>query len=287
MIKDLFKYVSNIPTTLLKKDSIKGEIDDIYSNIRINLEPSIISLLDISKKKDVKLSDIAFFKGTEIDKNYKTVNNLLKVITVLNSSILNNRSQLDLYVKDMPNTISTKGITTNQALSLNVIDNLRFYTELTGDVIIFISEHYNKVTDSVFASVVSKQKRTLLYDYHRIIVNYSSFNDVLVDLNDMVITNNDMVESVLSDTKVNVVGRLDQTVKGFVGNPIYAIRLWNADREIKAIKLLESKKEYVELLLAELEISNANQYDPELDEAIANAKEVINQYEIKIEKLTK
>ena len=287
MIKDLFKYVSNIPTTLLKKDSIKGEIDDIYSNIRINLEPSIISLLDISKKKDVKLSDIAFFKGTEIDKNYKTVNNLLKVITVLNSSILNNRSQLDLYVKDMPNTISTKGITTNQALSLNVIDNLRFYTELTGDIIIFISEHYNKVTDSVFASVVSKQKRTLLYDYHRIIVNYSSFNDVLVDLNDMVITNNDMVESVLSDTKVNVVGRLDQTVKGFTGSAIFALRLWNADREIKAIKLLQSKKEYVELLLAELEISNANQYDPELDEAIANAKEVINQYEIKIEKLTK
>lgn len=287
MIGNLFKYVSNLPTKLIKKDSLSNEIDDIYSNIRLNLRPSIDDLVRIVSKRDIELSKIEFFNGTNLQKEYRTASRLLKAINALVDGVLANRDALDSYTKNIPNNVSTKGITTNQALVLNVVDNLRFFIEFTGDILIYIVEYVTRVEDSVFAAKVTREKRNLLYDYHNIITNYTTFKEVLVDLGDMVITDTNVVESVLSDTQVNVVGRTDQLTKGFIGNPIYHIRIWNADREIRNIKTLESKKEYTELLLAELEIKQANQYDPELDSAIEKTKDLINEYEIRIEKLSK
>lgn len=287
MIGNLFKYVGNLPTKLLKKDSLKDEIDDIYSNVRISVRPGLNSLSSIVSKRDIRLSDVPFFKGTELEKEFKTASKLIKSMNMVIDGMLANRDDIDAYIKNIPASISTKGITTNQALVLNVVDNLRFFTEFSGDVLIYLVENITGTKESVFADKVTKQKRNLLYDYYNIITNYISFNEILVDLSDMVITNNDVVESMLSDTKVNVVGRSDQVTRGFLGNPIYHIRIWNADREIRAIKTLEAKKEYTELLLAELEIRQANQYDPEIDMAIEKTKDLINEYEIKIEKLSK
>ena len=284
MIKNLIKFVNGLPQQLLKKDDMVDEIDDIYSNIRLNIKPMTELVIGLAKKhKSIRLAEIPFLAKTNIDVEYKDTLKLVIKINSVIDGILSGRDDLEGYIAEMPKQISTNGITTNQALSLNVLDNLRFFIELTGDILIAIVEHYNNVKEPVFTEKIARAKKNLLYDYYNIITDYASFKSVLVDLDNMVITNNNtaIVENVLSDRQVNVVSR------GFVGNPIYHFRIWLVNRDIAKIKVLEKKKEYVELLLAELELKQSNQYDASLDESIENAKALINEYEDKIEKLSK
>ncbi len=288
MVGTLLRFASLLPTKWVKKDSLEDEIDSIYSDIRNNLKPMIGLVIDVSRKKNTKLSEIPFLDKTSLAADYKDVSKLVIKVNSIVDGILANRDVLDSYIESMPSQISTNSITTNQALSLNVVDNLRFFSEMSGDILLFIVEHYNNTSDSAFTEKITRLKKDLLYDYYNILNNYNSFESILVDLDNMVINNNhDMVESILSDKKVNVVGRTDRVVKGFVGNPIYHFRIWLVNRDIANIKVLEKKREYVELLLAELELKQSKQYDPALEESIENAKALINDYENKIEKLSK
>lgn len=288
MIKNLLMYVTSLPSKLVKRNDLENEIDDIYSNIRVNIKPMMDLVIDLSRKKNIKLNEISFLDKTSLSADFKDVSKLVIKINSVLDGILANRDDLEDYVSKIPNTISTAGITTNQALSINVIDNLRFFIEMTGDILLFIAEQYNGTDDSAFTVKITRLKKNLLYDYYNILTGYSNFKTVIVDLDNMVINNNnDMVESVLSEKDVNVVGRTEHLVKGFVGNPIYHIRIWLVNRDIANIKVLEKKKEYVELLLAELELKQSNQYDATIESSIENAKALINEYEDKIEKLSK
>ncbi len=288
MIKNLLMYVTSLPSKLVKRNDLENEIDDIYSNIRVNIKPMMDLVIDLSRKKNIKLNEISFLDKTSLSADFKDVSKLVIKINSVLDGILANRDALEDYVSKIPNTISTAGITTNQALSINVIDNLRFFIEMTGDILLFIAEQYNGTDDSAFTVKITRLKKNLLYDYYNILTGYSNFKTVIVDLDNMVINNNDdMVESVLSEKDVNVVGRTEHLVKGFVGNPIYHIRIWLVNRDIANIKVLEKKKEYVELLLAELELKQSNQYDATIESSIENAKALINEYEDKIEKLSK
>lgn len=288
MIKNLLMYVTSLPSKLVKRNDLENEIDDIYSNIRVNIKPMMDLVIDLSRKKNIKLSEISFLDKTSLAADFKDVSKLVIKINSVLDGILANRDDLEDYVSKIPNTISTAGITTNQALSINVIDNLRFFIEMTGDILLYIAEQYNGTDDSAFTVKITRLKKNLLYDYYNILTGYSNFKTVIVDLDNMVINNNnDMVESVLSEKDVNVVGRTEHLVKGFVGNPIYHIRIWLVNRDIANIKVLEKKKEYVELLLAELELKQSNQYDATIETSIENAKALINEYEDKIEKLSK
>lgn len=288
MIKNLLMYVASLPSKLVKRNDLDNEIDDIYSNIRVNIKPMIDLILDLAKKKNIKLSEISFLDKTSLSADFKDVSKLVIKINSVLDGILANRDDLEDYVSKIPNQISTTGITTNQALSINVIDNLRFFIEMTGDILLYIAEQYNGTEDSAFTVKITRLKKNLLYDYYSILTGYSNFKTVIVDLDNMVINNNDaMIESVLSDKDVNVVGRTEHLVKGFIGNPIYHIRIWLVNRDISNIKTLEKKKEYVELLLAELELKQSNQYDATIEASIENAKALINEYEDKIEKLSK
>lgn len=288
MLKNLLMYVTSLPAKLVKRNDLENEIDDIYSNIRVNIKPMIDLLIDLSRKKNIKLSEISFLDKTSLAADFKDVSKLVIKINSLLDGMLANRDDLEDYVSKIPNSISTSGLTTNQALSINVIDNLRFFIEMTGDILLYIAEQYNGTDDSAFTVKITRLKKNLLYDYYNILTGYSNFKTVIVDLDNMVINNNnDMIESVLSDKDVNVVGRTEHLVKGFVGNPIYHIRIWLVNRDIANIKVLEKKKEYVELLLAELELKQSNQYDATIESSIENAKALINEYEDKIEKLSK
>ena len=288
MIKNLLMYVTSLPSKLVKRNDLENEIDDIYSNIRVNIKPMMDLVIDLSRKKNIKLNEISFLDKTSLSADFKDVSKLVIKINSVLDGILANRDDLEDYVSKIPNTISTAGITTNQALSINVIDNLRFFIEMTGDILLFIAEQYNGTDDSAFTVKITRLKKNLLYDYYNILIGYSNFKTVIVDLDNMVINNNnDMLESVLSEKDVNVVGRTEHLVKGFIGNPIYHIRIWLVNRDIANIKVLEKKKEYVELLLAELELKQSNQYDATIESSIENAKALINEYEDKIEKLSK
>ena len=288
MIKNLLMYVTSLPSKLVKRNDLENEIDDIYSNIRVNIKPMVDLLIDLSRKKNIKLNEISFLDKTSLAGDFKDVSKLVIKINSVLDGMLANRDDLEDYISKIPNSISTTGLTTNQALSINVIDNLRFFIEMTGDILLYIAEQYNGTDDSAFTVKITRLKKNLLYDYYNILTGYSNFKTVIVDLDNMVINNNnDMIESVLSEKDVNVVGRTEHLVKGFVGNPIYHIRIWLVNRDISTIKVLEKKKEYVELLLAELELKQSNQYDATIESSIENAKALINEYEDKIEKLSK
>lgn len=280
MISKLIQYVEGLPSKMFKSDAVDDAISMVYSDIRINLKPIVVTVGGLVKNNDVALSAIDFIRGSDVDREFRSVSRLVKQIGVVISVLENNKEDISDSISNMPKMLTTTGLTTNQALSINVIDNIRFFVNYTVDLLMMVIEHLNSVKESVYSLPIIRDKKKSLYDYYTILVKYADFSTVLVDLDNLVINKQTkMVETILSDRKVNVINR------GFVGSPIYHIQLWMVDNDIRNIKILEKKKEYVELLLAELELKHSNSYDSEVETQIITAKEMINEYEDKIEKL--
>lgn len=280
MISKLIQYVEGLPSKMFKSDAVDDAISMVYSDIRINLKPIVVTVVGLVKNNDVALSAIDFIRGSDVDREFRSVSRLVKQIGVVISVLENNKEDISDSISNMPKMLTTTGLTTNQALSINVIDNIRFFVNYTVDLLMMVIEHLNSVKESVYSLPIIRDKKKSLYDYYTILVKYADFSTVLVDLDNLVINKQTkMVETILSDRKVNVINR------GFVGSPIYHIQLWMVDNDIRNIKILEKKKEYVELLLAELELKKSNSYDSEVETQIITAKEMINEYEDKIEKL--
>lgn len=284
MIGNLFKFIGSIPIKLIKKSSVVDELDVTYSNLRLNVKPVLESVRsEMAKKSDILLSTIPFFKGSILDTEYKKVSVLLAVISNVIAELENKRKNIDALFKDVPTTMSTKAMTTNQALLLNINDNITMFSEMSSDIILIIAEKYNE-SESVYADGILEQKKALLYDYYNILKTYQDMNSSVMDLGNMVITNTQAVATILADSKITIPDKIVDT-KGFVGNIIYHSGLFFVDFKKDWMKRTIRSKEYTELLLADYELKQATQYDPKLETLIENAKDRINEYEVKIEKL--
>lgn len=287
MIGNLFKFIGSIPKKILKRTSIISELDLLYSNIRLNISPVLETLrFNINKKingyDDMKLSSISFFRGSQIEKDYKTVSVLLTVIHNVIFELNENKKKIEALIKDVPNTMSTEAMTTNQSLMLNIIDNIKVFTEMSSDIIMIVTERYSE-SEPVFSQAVLEQKKDILYDYYNILTAYRDIKKSIVDLDNIVITNDQAVATILADKKIVIPDRITEG-KGFVGNPWYHLGLFIKDFGFYNYNRTIKNKEYVELLLAEYELKQQNQYDPKLETLIENAKDIINEYELKIEK---
>lgn len=281
MLKDLLNFASNLPAKIIKKRTVSEEIDMIYSNIRINIEPMMMSVARANEKLNLKFSNIEFFKGTMMDKELKDVNTLLKKLTLLNKELLENRSKIESYMKVIPESMSTRGMTTNQALAVNFLDNLSWFIDSIGDYLVIIMEHVTKSKDSVFVPKIKQAKRLSIVDSVTILLSYNNIKNTLVDLDNVLLNSPHILEAVVGDKPdVKIVNR-------FIGNPIVFLRIWWVDVEINKIRKLESDREYVELLLAEWELSNTDSFNPELEAKILKAKDEISIIDKKIEKLRK
>lgn len=284
MLGKLFTYIASLPQKLFKKESVDDALSLMYSDIRQNIKPMLDTLIEVTNygTANDKLSDLDFFKGTDIEKEFKTIGKLLKAITFVIAELEKNHAKLSDLTKDLPTSISTSGLTTDQALLFNIMDNIKFFTDYTADVIVVLFEYVDESGQVAYGEPVLRDKKKSSYDYYNILIKYNNFDNILVELDNLVVAGNEkMLESVLADKKIDVVA------SNFIGSPIYHVRLWLVDKDIEKIKLIEKKKEYVELLVMEIELKQANTYDPELAEQLENAKGMINEYEDKIEKLVK
>ena len=284
MLGKLFTYIASLPKKLFKKESVDDALSLMYSDIRQNIKPMLDTLVKVTNSGTAnnKLSDLEFFKGTDIEKEFKTIGKLLKAITFVIAELEKNHAKLSDLTKDLPVSISTSGLTTDQALLFNIMDNIKFFTDYTADVIVVLFEYVDESGQVAYGEPVLRGKKKSSYDYYNILIKYNNFENILVELDNLVVAGNEkMLESVLADKKIDVVA------SNFIGSPIYHVRLWLVDKDIEKIKLIEKKKEYIELLVMEIELKQANTYDPELSEQLENAKGMINEYEDKIEKLVK
>lgn len=284
MIGNLFKFIGGLPSKTIKKADIEMELEGCLNNIRLNILPLLTSIREkMVPTNNIKLSDISFFRSSIIEKEYVTVSGVLIAINNVANQLEDKKKDIMGLLKNIPNTLSTKAMTTDQALLLNVLDNIKLYVEMSSDILVLISEKYND-QESVFAPAVLKTKKELLYDYYNVLNSYSDMKNTITDLGNIVITNSQAVETMLADSKINIPNRMTIT-KGFIGNPWYHLSILFVNYNKGQISKTLKNKEYVELLLAEFEIARANQYDPKLDKLIENSKNEINAYELKLEKL--
>lgn len=284
MLGKLFTYIASLPQKLFKKESVDDALSLMYSDIRQNIKPMLDTLVEVTNSGTAnnKLSDLEFFKGTDIEKEFKTIGKLLKAITFVIAELEKNHGKLSDLTRDLPVSLSTTGLTTNQALLFNIMDNIKFFVDYTADVIVVLFEYVDESGQVAYGEPVLRDKKKSSYDYYNILVKYNNFDNILVELDNLVVAGNEkMLESVLADKKIDVVA------SNFIGSPIYHVRLWLVDKDIEKIKLIEKKKEYIELLVMEIELKQSKTYDPELAEQLENAKGIINEYEDKIEKLVK
>lgn len=279
MIKELVEYTKKLPASLIKKSSVEDEVDSILSGVRVNIVPMVTSIGNMIKSSPNldKFSNLPLFKGSALDKEYKTVSAYVKALSTFSNNVLSNDRNILAYVSSFPNTISTRGMTTNQAIAFNFMDNMRFFIDSTGDILTLLTESILD-SETVYAPKIIQQKKLLVTDNVAIMKAYFDVKKVLVDLKNIVITEAHLLESVLDDSRGVVVDR-------FIGNPIVYIRLRIVDWELSRINKLEAEREYIELLLAKWELDKNNMSNPQLEKQIEKAKELLNQIDLKIAKL--
>jgi len=292
MLRKLVKYAGLIPEMLIKRGDAEDILDDIYNDINMNIRPMMTAISAQIAKGDIDTSDISLLKGslvTDKDKfenKFKKASDVLSALDKTITGMEDGKADMVKSIKAIPKTTSTTSIQANHALVFNTMDNMQFFINVTADILIAILESMAKVDgtdESVFSKRVLQGKKYLLFDWYSILVNYSDFNMVIIDLGNITITkdNSEMVSMTGKHTKA--VARISSN-KGFSGNPIYHFQLFLIDSRKSRIKVIEKKKEYVELLLSELELGDV--YDPEIEAQIDNAKELVNSYELKLEKLS-
>lgn len=286
-ISKLVAYALSLPSKVIDKNDLVESIDGMYSDISNDIRPMVdMVLAKLAKRKDkVSLADIPTLKGTVLASGYGDILTLVKGIDKTLSMFESNSSNIDKYIKAMPKNISTVAITTNQALLLNVLENMYMFTRVTPDILILVLEKLSNST-SVYSTGILKEKRNVLYDYNGILSEYNTISNILVDLNNIVIDEHTPIESILASKTLYVPSKLP-AVAGFTSNPIYMIRIWLVDRDIANIKIMKAKKEYLQLLLAEMELKESDSHSDEVSQSIETAKDMINDYEMKIEKLSK
>jgi len=186
---------------------------------------------------------------------------------------------LDLIGEELSDNILASSINAKDMTITKIVEDITFITLYILDLLDYV---FTQGGDQAYPP----------FKYREIVTKAMSFSMVLsyytkTQLNQLVDAIPDM-----EDTKVNVItGKSSMIgiafkdamrklhgmpgVTGFVGNPIYSIRMWLVDKEIAKYQVLKSKRKLLEARLLEAKL--AEQSSPN-DKEKAKQREVIEYY---------
>lgn len=220
-------------------------------------------------ENDLILTDIRRSLKGNVKSNVK----LLDVFVVICEGLRNKQTKLqNIISKSIPNTTTDKTVTVRELGVLKVVNDIVLFRGYLEDLSLYIaSKTTNDVT--LHKSALDRLKN-----------NTGNFAEAIDHL-----TENALEKTITSIPKIvgtavvdaivavangvtDVVSSIGDTFNvfgcGFVGNPIYHVRMWLADQDHKTYEKNKANKQIIELILIDLKKKSNGIHDQDLEKQI-------------------
>ena len=273
-VLDYLKKVVNLDgTNSIHKAAVEKVLDMTYKNLEKEVLPSFIELSKVDGR--------AFNPGvgavlTTVTK-FKTGKDQALYFSNVVKDILKNEDIVRKAVKELPEHIPTKFITTRKASTLSLVATISSFALSSLDVAILMVA---KTDGNDFSPAVLTQMNNSLSHMGQLldfVKNIKTFVANLSKTDDDININDDNIrlESILKSK--GGLPELPNMNFSFIGRVAYSIGTWLVDREMRKYDALKLKKQYLLKRLLEIEGKLNNSPD---DATLIKAKDVyVNEIE--------
>lgn len=293
MIDGLMSFFSSsdMKDNVVKKQNILETFGNIISNINDSVIPSLndINNLSVDEMNEIGKSKY-FLTMKNSSKTIKDATSYFKNVQKLFENILNSESKIKQAVNKLNPTITSLSVKTSDAITVKVINDLSFMTFYTLDFINVVLTSKEDITHLPKYKVKAIEDN--LNEYLDCLSKYDNIEkDVIDKLGSLPGTELNLSDpsllSFVSSAVAKVVGFIPLS-NGFVGNPIYHIRLWRLDKQHEKYEANKARRQIVSLKIADLKHKSATgSTEPNLQKQIDFWEKQLSDVEYSIVKYEK
>lgn len=246
---------------------IKDEVVPVIQSVKSAIEDGRIDSRAFESNQVLK--SVRSFLKHDVKSNIK----LLDVIISISDNIQEYENKLTLLVnKTFPNTTTDKTVTLRELGVMKILNDIILFRTYCTDLAFMVTAETNpdvtlhkeaiaRLKDNAgnFANAIDQLNSKVLEDNLKKIPNVAGVCAV-----DILATGADAVGDVVGGIG-DVIGVFGS---GFIGNPIYHIRMWLEDIAYKNNESNKAKKQIIELILIDLRKKANGEYDKDLAKQI-------------------
>jgi hypothetical protein len=287
MIAIIANYFDSMFHTVKKEDVLKN-LENTLSILNDEVVPALDGVISNAGKYDLLLNNnilksVANTSGIKVKDN----RDLLVKIKGLLVNITKSGGDLTKIVEeDLSDIITDKTGTVKDIAIIKVVSDIGSLAMFTLDLVYFVLTN-NGTSDSNYPKIKFNNIRNGVPAYSASLKSYlGNFAAIVKDLPKVA-----SVPAKVETSKISMLERLAgksgklinlPNTQGFVGNPIYSIRMWLVDREISKYESLKDKRKLLDLKLMELKVQESGDENPKLRKQIEYYEDKISKVEYQI-----
>lgn len=288
----LFDYIKSLLPRLKKDDILedvrvtKGELD----NLKKTYDMTVKEFTDFKWKAEVSQSLIkTFYRNykSSVGKANDIVADIAKALPNLQDNTHFVETQLEQLLGD---DVLNAGLTAKKAVLIRACEHLSFLSRYGLDFLDYLlcaeSAVKGQTMNMMMSNATVERVEKEILTFSQLLTYYSKpkdkFKSGLDDIPDVVLDDNNAatVASVFSHGVLDPYGSVLQ--QGFIGSPVYHIRLifaeWQADR----YKVCKDKRQMLELRIMQLKLLQEDLNDPSLERQIEYLQSRIDKLDRKL-----
>ena len=289
-IKNFISSVFSSEATIAKQSNVIETVLAVDNSITNNILPVLNNVLELDKgvlNKNKTLTAINKLSNTRFTDNVDLINKIKEFFL----EIQDNKDTLIANIKsNCPSVITVKTLTCKQAATLKVVNDLTSMSLFVLDLVnAFLALETGNGTSNLSKAQLASldacsRDFVAVFDSY-----YKKLNKLIKDLKDV---SAELINQSESDTTNNIISStngkqvdLPSDTNGFLGNPIYHIRMWFVERSLAKLQILEDKKKLIELRIQQIRANEKNLPDEQIAKMINYYEEELSNIEYKITKI--
>ena len=289
-IKNFISSVFSSEATIAKQSNVIETVLAVDNSITNNILPVLNNVLELDKgvlNKNKTLTAINKLSNTRFTDNVDLINKIKEFFL----EIQDNKDTLIATIKsNCPSVITVKTLTFKQAATLKVVNDLTSMSLFVLDLVnAFLALETGNGTSNLSKAQLASldacsRDFVAVFDSY-----YKKLNKLIKDLKDV---SAELINQSESDTTNNIISStngkqidLPSDTNGFLGNPIYHIRMWFVERSLAKLQILEDKKKLIELRIQQIRANEKNLPDEQIAKMINYHEEELSNIEYKITKI--
>ena len=285
------KLISEMNHTV-KKTDVQEQFNKSILSLNNEILPMIEELETLIKDNNIDMNDLKelsnFNRISGIKaKDIRTlVNSIEYTLKDMNKSSSDFSGLLD---KELPDLISRDSISIKEASILNVVNNYTNVILYTSDLVLYIISLVDTKLTGQTTSFVKFKLLEIREDLHRYATLLEFFRlnskNLIKDLQKQ--SNDRLLVDSKDSGAVSMLSSFKSRIKlvGFIGNPIYHVKMWLIDNQVNRYEVLKERKKLTELKILDLKARQNGENDAKLQKAIEYHENRLESIEHQIRKI--
>lgn len=259
----------------VKRSDVQSQFNYSLLSLNNDVMPGLKSMDDLVKLDNIRLSDLPEFSVFNRNSGIKAkdIKGLIKGMVSIISSMERQSNDIGGLIETiLPEIISKDIITVRQATLLNVINNYNSVALFTLDLLLYLvtlsDVKINDVENDMVKPKIA-EIRTDMVTYGNILAFFNNNTKIAKDI--VKVSTDKLLIDGKDISAINVLSSNSHKmhISGFIGNPIYHVRMWLVDLEMSYYEYLKEKKKLLELKILDLKAKNDGEHNPKLTKSIA------------------